>query len=145
MSHPLVSERLSRRLLCGARQGGTGWGGSVLVQVRGPVFRFQREVLEAFSQRFMLRDLLLLLLLLSEREAGGEAAGRRALIGCWPNRRLQHLHGVAPLAGRYCHLIEGRAGIGHGVGVGRVLPRSLRRPCFSFALLQWKDKTSRVN
>lgn len=98
---------------------------------------FEREGFEAFAQDLVLGNLLMLLLLLlllwCEREAGRDPGGWRAVIGCRPHRRLQHLHGVAPLAGGDGHLVEGRAGIGHGVR--GVLPRGFRRPCFSFAVL----------
>lgn len=58
-------------------------------------------------------------LLLGEGEAGREAAGGGAVAGRGPHGRLQHLHGVAPLAGGGdVHLVEGRAQVGHGVGVG---------------------------
>lgn len=99
---------------------------------------FEREGFEAFAQDLVLGNLLLLLLL-CEREAGGDPGGWRAVIGCRPHWRLQHLHGIAPLAGGDGHLVEGRAGIGHGVGVRGVLPGGFRGPGFRFAVLKQKE------
>ena len=129
---------------------------------------FQGEGFEALADGFVLGSLLLLLLLLMLmlllllllllmllllrglqlrlrglrlriREAWGDPRGGGAVPGRRPHRRLQHLHGVAPLAGGDGHLVQGSADVGEGVGVGGgVLPRSLRRPGFHFAVLWGK-------
>lgn len=92
---------------------------------------FDGEGFKALGHGFML-----LLLLLGEGKTRGDAGGGGAVTCSGPHRRLQHLHGVAPLGGRRdVHLVQGRAGIGHRVGVGGVLPRCFGRPCFSFAVL----------
>lgn len=94
---------------------------------------FEGEGFKALGHGFVL---LLLLLLLGERKARGDTSGGGAVTGSGPHRRMQHLNGVAPLGGRRdVHLVQGRAGIGHGVGVGGVLPRCFWRPGFSFAVL----------
>lgn len=117
---------------------------SILGKVGGPVLMFEGERLKVFSRGFVLlllrllrrRRLRLLLWLLREREARGDASWGGAVAGGGPHRGLQHLHGVTPLRGRRdVHLKQGRAGIGHGVGVDGVLPRCLRRPGFRFAVL----------
>lgn len=96
---------------------------------------FQGEGFKALSHGFVL---LLLLLLLGEGETRGDTGRGGAVAGRGPHGRLQHLHGVTPLRGRRdVHLEQGRAGIGHGVGVGGVLPRCFRGPGFSFAVL-WR-------
>lgn len=95
------------------------------------------EGFKALGHRFMLL-LLLLLLLLGEWKTRGDAGGGGAVAGSRPHGRLEHWHGVAPLGRRRdVHLVQGRTGIGHGVGVGGVLPRCFGRPSFSFAVL-WR-------
>jgi len=109
---------------------------SVLVKVRGPVLVFEGKRFKALGHGFVLLLLLLLLLLLGEGETRGDSGGGGAVGGSGPHRRLQHLHGVAPLGGRGdVHLVQGRAGIGHGVVVGGVLPWRFGRPGFSLAVL----------
>lgn len=99
---------------------------------------FEGEGFKALGHGFV----LLLLLLLGERKTRGDAGGGGAVAGSGPHGRLQHLHGVAPLGGRRdVHLVQGRAGIGHGVGVGGVLPWRFWRPGFSFAVL-WSTTNS---
>lgn len=105
---------------------------SVLVKVRGPVLGFEGEGFKALGH-----GLFMLLLLLGEGISRGHAGGGGAVAGSGPHRRLQHLHGLAPLGGggRDAHLVQGRTGIGHGVGVSGVLPRCFRGPGFRFAFL----------
>lgn len=95
---------------------------------------FDGEGFKALADGFVL---LLLLLLGVGREARGDPGGGRAVTASGPHRRLQHLHGITPLAGRDVHLVQGRAWIGHGVvlSVSGVLPWGLRRPSFRFAFL----------
>ena len=116
-------------------------GGSELVQVGGPVLGFEGERFETLVNGFVQGTLLLLhralLLLLGVREAGGDPWRGRAVAGRRPHWRLQHLHGVVPLAGGDGHLVQGRAWIGQSVGVGGgVLPRGLGGPCLGFTLLR---------
>lgn len=112
---------------------------SELVKVGGPVLVFEGEGFKALGHGFMLLllRLLLLLLLLSEGETGGDAGRGGAVAGSGPHGGLQHLHGVTPLRGRRdVHLVQGRAGIGHGVcGVGGMLPWRFGRPGFCLAVL----------
>lgn len=95
---------------------------------------FDGEGFKALADGFVL---LWLMLLGVGREARGDPGGGRAVTASGPHRRLQHLHGITPLAGRDVHLVQGRAWIGHGVvlSVSGVLPWGLRRPSFSFAFL----------
>lgn len=109
------------------------------MKVGGPVLVFEGEGFKALGHGFVLLLLLLLLrlllLLLGEGKTRGDARRGGAVTGGGPHRRLEHLHGVAPLRGRRdVHLVQGRAGIGHGVGVG-VLPRCFWGPGFRFAVL----------
>lgn len=109
----------------------------VLVEVGRPVLMFDGEGFKALGHVFVLLLLLLLLLLLGEGETRGDARGRGAIAGSGPHRRLKHLHRITPLRWRRdVHLVQGRAGIRHGVSMSvGVLPRCFGRPGFSFALL----------
>lgn len=107
----------------------------VLVQVRWSAFMLYWERFKALVHLFVLGSLLgLLLLLLRVGEAGGDAGCRAAVAG--PHGRLEHLHGVAPLAHRAAHGVQGRALAGQCARHrGCVLPRGLGRPGFGLVIL----------
>lgn len=109
---------------------------SVLVQVRWSALVLHWEGFKALVDLFVLGSLLgLLLLLLRVGEAGGDGGCRGAVTG--PHGRLEHLHGVTPLAHRAAHGVQGRALAGQRAGHrGCVLPRGLGRPRFGLVILR---------
>lgn len=105
------------------------------MQVRWSAFVLHWERFKALVDLFVLGSLLGLLLLLRVGKAGGDAGRRRAVAG--PHGRLEHLHGVAPLAHRAAHGVQGRALAGQRAGHrGCVLPRGLGRPGFGLVILR---------
>lgn len=105
------------------------------MQVGWSAFVLYREGFKALVHLFVLGSLLGLLLLLRVGEAGGDAGGRGTVAG--PHGRLEHLHGVAPLAHRAAHGVQGRALAGQRARHrGCVLPRGLGRPGFGLVVLR---------
>lgn len=109
------------------------------MQVGWSAFVLHWKGFKALVDLFVLGSLLGLLLLLRVGEAGGER-GRRGTVGA-PHGRLQQLHGVAPLAHRAAHGVQGRALAGqraaHG---GAVLPRRLGGPRFGLVILRKQNQ-----
>lgn len=102
------------------------------MQVRRSALVLYWESFEALVDLFVLGSLLGLLLL-GVAEAGGDASGAAVAA---PHGRLQHLHGVAPLAHGAAHGIQGRAVAGQRARHrGGVLPRGLGRPGFGLVIL----------
>lgn len=108
----------------------------VLMQVRRSAFMLHWEGFKALVDLFVLGRLLLRLLLLRVGEVGGNSCCWGAVAGCCPDRGLEHLHGVAPLAGGAAQRVQRAALAGQRTGDrGRVLPGCLRRPGFGFVIL----------
>lgn len=109
------------------------------MQVRWSAFVLHWERFKALVDLFVLGSLLGLLLLLRVGEAGGDAGCRAAVAG--PHGRLEHLHGVAPLAHGAAHGVQGRALAGQRAGHrGCVLPRGLGRPRFGLVILRKQNQ-----
>lgn len=109
------------------------------MQVGWSAFLLHWKRFKALVDLFVLGSLLGLLLLLRVGEAGGDAGCRGTVTA--PHGRLQHLHGIAPLAHGATHGVQGCALAGQRARHrGGVLPWGLGGPRFGLVILKKQNR-----